>query len=403
MPEAPNNIPNAESSQPSPDVISDIVAQTQSRMTGVPAESKSEASGSNPPPNDPQPKPEGANEQESEPMVQVPTDILNAIAPQEKDDMPPETHEADSINPEDVKDEKTRKALIHYRTELKSLQEKIQSGQQVQPEQLTSLQEENKTLKQRLEEMDGLVQKAALEHSPSFREKHDNQIDFAIDQMKGMVQQFGLDEELATKLSTASLKDAMQIINEEAPEYASMLTSSLTHIHNLRAQRQRELDNWKETAPQIQQQEQQQFQEQVMTAKTEHFQKALKSCVNENQILLKPVQGDPNNPQVSQWNKMVAGLHENAMRLFLTQDVGEQAKAMVASVQVPVLMQMWTQAQKTIQKYQEALNKHAIDVPGISEVVTPTSGQPGETKPASSSPEDVAAAIAAKAQSQGAG
>lgn len=296
-----------------------------------------------PPADDKKPEadPPAEDKSDDKDEIIIPDDILPEEEPIKKEEGEAEEDEL----PEDG--DKAKQAWIHTRTQLKEARAKITELEARDP--ATADPEEVTQLKTDLKEALDTISRVSLERHPDFIKKYQGQRNILTTQIKGMLKELGLEEDIADTAANKTIKDRLLYINEQAPDIAAPLGSLFTQLDTLEVQRKAELENHKTALTELEANMQESESAELVKLRTQHFASALEALQGEGHILFMKSKSN------EEYNAGVDKLINASRAIFETDDLDLQAKTLLAGVEAPIYLKMFRSERAARQKLEKEI------------------------------------------------
>ena len=316
-----------------------------------------------------------------EPPVEEPTD-------EEKKD----AEEADKLK----LDESGKTAFITMRREnreqAKKIAELIEATKKPpvdgDPEALKAIQEE-------LKKAHDTIGMLSLEKHPAFIAKYDSPKQLLIDQAKGVLKQYELDESIADQAVGKDIKSRIDFLTQNAPDLVSALSPLFTQIDLLENGRKSELANHEQIAATMREQQKKQSDAQVAQVQAAAFETALKDIREDKSFVFMESKSNTKH------NENVSKLLAQAQKVLASDDPNLQTKMLIKGVGSDIYEKLFMAERSKRQQLEKDLAIHSKTKPRISSRGSDdkTTKKPSESKEGMSL-DDMANAVAGGIESK---
>jgi len=255
--------------------------------------------------------------------------------PPKIEDEPPELKKAD---------ERTQEAFRRLRTELNQANERLGKSQQSQPVQRSTEQiaQEVTESKKQVDEMNAKLNKAydelgkySLSADPRFQAQYDGPQKLVVDAIKAIAKDWEVADDVVDSLLKASPKHRFEIIQESAPDMATMISGHLAQYDQYENMKKMAIEKHQETRKTLEEQHSQRATAMNQNARESLFKAASAKAIRDGHFLFTPIEGN------EVWNKNVSVLHRKVSELFSGDNQMDQAEHLVLGVLAPVYLNLY--------------------------------------------------------------
>jgi hypothetical protein len=231
---------------------------------------------------------------------------------------------------EEGEETKQGKAFAAMRKEIKELKAALQTSKAM-PEK------EKEDYRKTIEELTNKLSRYSLLENPKFIETYEMPLRKIEGQITKLLKEFNIQnpESVATSLLNSNIKNRTEFLKENLPDISQTLLNLSLQYDSLQESRNEALNSHSELRKKYEEEITNQRNLEQIRLKQEMMQSGLNELMEEGQFILTPKEGN------EQWNKIMAATMQRIKYLFETNDVKEQAKALILASAAPVYLKMF--------------------------------------------------------------